>query len=430
MKRTLILLLAMCFVTGSAHGAELALAPLVECTPRGGLPNVLAKLKTKGAEVRIGYLGGSITAQEGWRPKTLAWFQKTYPDAKVSQINAAIGGTGSDLGVYRLKQDVLDHKPDLMFVEFAVNDGGQSPDKIYKCMEGIVRQTWRSIPDCDICFVYTVTDTLIPPLFEGKMQRSASAMERVAEHYGIPSIHLAVEVARLAKEGKLILKAKKPTTDEERAKVGDKLLFAPDGVHPYPETGHELYLQAIVRSWPKIEAASVKVGPHAVGAPLVADNYEDAKLIPISQAKLSAGFHKLDPATDTLAKRFANRLPQLYRANKAGETINFKFKGRSAAIYDLLAPDAGQVTVTVDDQPPVVRPRFDAFTTYARLGTLALASDLPDGVHTVKIEVHQNQPDKAKILAQRNEKTDDPKRFDDTAFYPGAILLIGDLLPD
>ena len=162
----------------------------------------------------------------------------------------------------------------------------------------------------------------------------------------------------------------------------------------------------------------------------MADNYEDAKLIPISQAKLSSGFHKLDPGSDTLAKRFANRLPTLYRANKAGETITFKFKGRSAAIYDLLAPDAGQVIVTLDDRPPVVRPRFDAFTTYARLGTLALASDLPDAVHTVKIELHPDQPDKAKILAQRNEKMDDPKRYDDTAFYPGAILLIGDLLPD
>jgi lysophospholipase L1-like esterase len=430
MKRILKLLVLTCFLAGWARGADLPLAPLVECTPRGGLPNVLEKLKTKGAEVRIAYLGGSITAQEGWRPKTLAWFQKTYPDAKVSQINAAIGGTGSDLGVYRLKQDVLDHKPDLLFVEFAVNDGGQAPEKIYKCMEGIVRQTWRAYPNCDICFVYTVTDTLIPPLLEGKMQRSASAMERVAEHYGIPSIHLAVEVARLAKEGKLVLKAKKPTTDEEKSKLGDKVLFAPDGVHPYPETGHELYLQAIVRSWPKIETASAKVVPHALGAPFVADNYEDAKLIPIAQAKLSGGFHKLDPASDTLAKRFANRLPTLYRANKAGETISFKFKGRSAAIYDLLAHDAGQVIVTVDDQAPVVRPRFDSFSTYARLGTLTLASDLPEGVHTVKIEVHPNQPDKAKILAQRNEKMDDPKRFDDTAFYPGAILLIGELLPD
>jgi len=423
-------LLLVTFFSFCARGADLPLAPLVECTPRSGLPHVLKKLATPGADVRIAYFGGSITAQEGWRPKTLAYFQKTYPQAKVTQISAAIGGTGSDLGVFRLKQDVLDHQPDLVFVEFAVNDGGQSPEKIYKCMEGIVRQTWKVNPNCDICFVYTITDTLIPSLLEGKMQRSASAMEKIAEHYGIPSIHMAVEVAKMAREGKLILKAKKPTTDAEKAAIGDKMIFAPDGVHPFPETGHELYLQAIVRSMPAIEAASKSTAPHTLPAPFVADNYENAKLIPIDQAKLSPGFQKLDPAKDKLAKTFANRLPELYRANKPGETITFKFKGRSAAIYDLLAPDAGQVIVTVDDQKPVVRPRFDAYCTYPRLGTLALASDLPDAIHTVKIELHKDQPDKAKILAQRHEKMDNPRRFDDTAFYPGAILLVGDLVHD
>jgi hypothetical protein len=423
------MIFALCVIASlSVAAEELPLAPLVECSPRGGLPNVTRKLETKGAEVRVAYFGGSITAQEGWRPKSLAFLQKSFPDAQVSQINAAIGGTGSDLGVYRLGHDVLAFKPDLVFVEFAVNDGGQSPERIYKCVEGIVRQTWRALPECDICFVYTVTEALIPPLYEGKMQRSATAMERVAEHYRIPTIHLGVEVARLAKEGKLLLKAKRPTTDAERAAVGDKMLFSPDGVHPYPETGHELYLQAIERSWPKIEAAAAKAGPHELKAPLVADNYEAARMIPLDQVKLSAGFAKLDPATDKLAKQFGNRVPALYRTNRPGETVTFKFKGRAAAVYDLLAPDAGQVLVTLDDAKPVMRPRFDAYTTYPRLGTMVIGADLPDAVHTVRLELDKGQPDKAKILAQRGEKMNDAKRFDDTAWYPGAILLLGELV--
>ena len=90
--------------------------PLPECVVRAGLPNVFNKLET-GKTVRLAYLGGSITAQEGWRPKTLKWFQDQFSTAKVEQINAAIGGTGSDLGVFRLKHDVLDHDPDLLFVD-------------------------------------------------------------------------------------------------------------------------------------------------------------------------------------------------------------------------------------------------------------------------------------------------------------------------
>ena len=110
--------------------------------PRGrsGLPNAFAKLR-KGAQVRVAYLGGSITAQDGWRPKTLTWLRQQFPAADVSEINAAIGGTGSDLGVFRLKHDVLDHNPDLLFVEFAVHDSDASPGQIYRSMEGIVRQT-------------------------------------------------------------------------------------------------------------------------------------------------------------------------------------------------------------------------------------------------------------------------------------------------
>ena len=82
--------------------------------------------------------------------------------ATISEINAAIGGTGSDLGVFRFKQDVLVQKPDLVFIEFAVNDGGATPEQIFRCMEGIVRQTWSALPECDICFVYTLTEALAP----------------------------------------------------------------------------------------------------------------------------------------------------------------------------------------------------------------------------------------------------------------------------
>ena len=110
------------------HGQEYPLRDAKEFHVRDGLANVFWKLEA-GKEVRIGYLGGSITAQAGWRPKTLKWFQEQYPNATISEINAAIGGTGSDLGVFRLRHDVLRHKPDLLFVEFAVNDGGVSPHR-------------------------------------------------------------------------------------------------------------------------------------------------------------------------------------------------------------------------------------------------------------------------------------------------------------
>lgn len=425
--RTAFFLLLTTICLHSA-GVEFPLVPAQECRPRAGLPNFLHKVSQPGAELRVGYFGGSITAQTGWRVKTLAHFQKTWPQAKISEINAAIGGTGSDLGVCRLQQDMLAQKPDLLFVEFAVNDGGTQPEQIIRCMEGIVRQTWRALPECDICFVYTVTEALVPALLDGKFQRSASAMESVADHYGIPTIHMGLEVAKLAKEGRLLWKAKLPKTEEEKKIVGDKFVFAPDSVHPHVETGHELYLQAIVRSLQPITQASGKPAAHTLAAAFNASNYEKAKLLPISGAHLSSGITALDMKADAFGKRWANRLPNLHTGSKPGETITFKFKGTRCALYDIVGPDCGQVIVTLDDKPARIVPRFDPYCTYHRLSTLTLGDGLPDVLHTVKIEIHPDQPDKAAILAKNGNTIDKPERFNGTKIFPGAILLVGEIV--
>ncbi len=402
----------------------------VECRERGGLPNVFAKWKA-GKEVRVAYLGGSITEQNGWRPKTLAWFKTQYPASTTVEINAAIGGTGSDLGVYRVRQDVLDHKPDLLFVEFAVNDSGAPMDRILKAMEGIVRQTWRANPSTDICFVYTLTEGMLGDLEGGKFPRAAGAMEQIADHYAIPSIHMGLEVAHLHQAGKLIFTGPLPKTDAERAALNGKIVFSGDGVHPYPETGHQVYLEAIERSMAKIEPVD-KVGRHRLPAPLVADNWEHAKLIPLSAVALSPGWRKLDPASDARAKQFQSRLPELWKTDKPEETITLRFKGTALLIYDLLGPDCGQVSVQVDDKPPVVQSLFDAYSNYHRAATLPVADSASDTVHTIVIRLLPDQPDKLKILHQRQENANitelDPKIYNDTAWYAGAVLLLGDLV--
>ncbi|MBN1845269.1 MAG: hypothetical protein JW810_06265 [Sedimentisphaerales bacterium] len=425
-------LLAAVFLTAgtaAARAADPAMAASspgeAECHVRGGLANVFGSLQG-GAAVRIAYLGGSITAQDGWRPKTLEWFRRQYPQAKVSQINAAIGGTGSDLGVFRLEHDVLRYHPDLLFVEFAVNDGGAAPERIHKAMEGIVRQTWQADPNTDICFVYTLTENMLPELQEGKYPRAAAAMEELAEHYRIPSIHMGWQVARLVQQGKVIFRAPRPPEGQNDPPAG-AIPFSPDGVHPYPDTGHELYREAAVRSMERIRTAGTP-GPHVLTAPLRPDHWQAAKMIPLSRAELSTGWRKLNSAEHPLAKRFSGRLPEMYLANEPGQTIRLRFRGTHLKIYDLVGPDCGQVVVQLDDEEPRIRPRFDAYCTYHRLATLPVAEGLSDGIHTVSLEIHPDQPDKAEILSRRKENIDDPARFDDTAWYAGAILVIGDLV--
>src|SRR6478672_2832180 len=91
---------------------------------RGSLNNLSHKLKSENSDsLTIAFIGGSITeAKDGWRDQTMDWFQKHYPQQNIKQINAGIGGTGSSLGVYRINEQVLQNNPDLVFIEFAVND--------------------------------------------------------------------------------------------------------------------------------------------------------------------------------------------------------------------------------------------------------------------------------------------------------------------
>lgn len=427
----LISLLSPCGMSARFGQAEI-LRDAVECKVRGGLPNVFAKWKA-GKDVRVAYLGGSITAQNGWRPKTLAWFNEQHPNSRSVEINAAIGGTGSDLGVFRLRQDVLQHMPDLLFVEFAVNDGGAPTDRILKAMEGIVRQTWHSDPTIDICFVYTLTEGMLGDLDSGKFPHAASVMEQVADRYGIPSIHLGLEVARLHRAGKLIFTGPLPTSDAERTALNGKIVFSPDGVHPYESTGHELYLQAIQRSFAKIAAAAVVPEPHSLPTPLLADNWEQAKLVSLNDVALSGDWQKLKPSMDRKAEEYRRYLPGLWKADRPGATMTVRFKGTSLLIYDLLGPDCGQVSVQVDQHPAYDVSRFDAFCLYHRLGVLPVADSVPYGVHTAILRILPEQPDKLKILHQRKENagitTLDPKVYNDTAWYAGAVLVVGEILP-
>jgi len=313
----------------------------VEFSVRGGCPTFFQKLKA-GNAVKIAYLGCSITAQNGWRPQTLKWFREQYPNATVDQIHAAIGGTGSDLGVFRLANDVLQHKPDLLFVEFAVNDGGASPDRITKSMEGIVRQTWAADPTLDICFVYTATQGMLKDLQGGKYPRAASVMESIADHYAIPSIHMCLRAAQMEANGTVIFKETKSTEERLAAMAKGTYYFSKDGVHPYDDTGHVLYLEAVARGMEEIRKVG-KPGSHALGAPIDPLNWEKAQMVPFGDGELSAEWRLLDPEKDDMAKRFRSRFPKMWRASTPGATVTFKVRGSKVSIFDLLGSRCGVV---------------------------------------------------------------------------------------
>lgn len=382
---------------------------------RAGLPNFFTKLKT-GGPLTIAYFGGSITAASGgWRDQSVKWFQQQYPQAQIKQINAGVGGTGSDLGVFRLRRDVLSQQPDLVFVEFAVNDGGPY---IHETMEGIVRQIWRANPATDICFVYTVAGNMLPTLQQGQLWPSMLAMEHIAQHYGIPSIQLGIEVLALLKAGKLVFQGK-------QEQYPDKLVFSGDNIHPNTATGHRLYTEALIRAMQALKNND-HVITHSLIAPYTKNNWEDAQMIAVQNLPKTGQWSDLSNSNDSLAIQFRQRFPSLVKSTQPGSSLQIRFNGRLAGLYDLVGPGCGQYAAIIDGQAPKRYPRFDRHATYYRSHYFFLPL-LEMGAHNIHLEVSAEKLDKVAILKTDTNEPGDPAKYKEDACYAGWLLLLGHL---
>ena len=398
-----------------------SLSKLKEFHQRNGLPNLFWKIKNS-RQVRIAYLGGSITAAgNGWRDLTFSWFRTRFPQTVFVQTNGGIGGTGSDLGVFRLEHDILESKPDLVFIEFAVNDGGKSRESVLQTMEGIVRKTWKTLPNTELCFVYTIAEQQCTDLVSGKIHPTVLAMEELAEYYGIPTIHMGIQVAKLFKEEKLLFAAD-PIENQH------KIVFTQDHVHPLSESGHPLYASAVVKYLGQMKDRG-KAVPHLLGNPYVSNNWEGARKINISDVKMSDDWVKL-PSDNGLASSFSNYLPAVYKG-VPGCKLNFKFRGTALGLYDIIGPETAMLKISVDKKEQKVL-RFDKYCSYNRLNNILLFDQLANELHTVEIEVLDETFDKGKILADSNlEKFKaDEKPFAGNNYLLGNILIIGELVKE
>lgn len=400
---------------------DYSLKKATEVTIRKGLPNFFKKIQNN-QTVKVAYLGGSITQQPGWRVHSKEWMRNTYPQAEFEEIHASIGGTPSRLGVFRLENDVLKHDPDLLFVEFAVNDEGLSDNEIYKSMEGIVRKTWRHNPKTDICFVYTVKLSMLEQLQNGYFPRTASLMEEIAEHYGIPGIHFGVEITRLLDDGKIIFKGERPVNPQQKPMV-----FSSDGVHPFPETGHKLYNEAIIRSFKKMDDNADPYN-HLLKEPFIENNYEHAALIPVNRDMLQGTWSHVNDTARNFVRNLDQKsnLPALWYSDDAGDRLTYTFTGKLVGIYDVIGPDCGKIIVKTDDQPEKEILRFDKYTVYHRLSYFIVDDNLDQKTHTVTITISNDSVDKASILMEnrRDKYRDNPRMFEGNAWYPAALMVL------
>lgn len=413
-----------------------------ELTPRGGLPRFFAKARA-GHPLTVAYFGGSITNHEGWRPQTFARLQQMVPQSRLSMVNAAVGGTGSIVGVFRADRDLITHRPDLVFIEFAVNDAGDAarrPRDVLRALEGIIRKVRLANPEADLCLVYTMQTANVDTLRSGRCQLAAALHEQVAVHYHLPSIHVGPAVVHAIDASEAVFLGKVADKAAGRDAQG-RLVLTEDNTHPVIPTGHAFYADIVMRSLLTLAAAAPPAAaqPAPLPPPLLGESWERATTIPLAGHALFRGaWEKLTSGSGPACMRFGRShyawFPFLFRTGQPGASVTVRFRGTMIGLKGMDGPDSGIVEIRVDDRPPTLDNHFTVYNTRWFYGGASLP-ELPAGEHTITWTLSAEKPDKAKILSsywrQDNDRDlrENPAKYEPTTFSVAEITLVGEILP-
>ena len=249
----------------------------------------LMKRAANGESLVIGFLGGSITQGSlSSTPKNCyaylvyEWWKKSFPNAAFSFVNGGIGGTTSHYGGARAWKDVLCYRPDIVTVDFSVNDDAN--EFFVLIYEGTLRRLLAA-PSAPAVVV-------LNNVFYDTGKNAQDYHNRIADHYGIPHVSIKDTVYPDVESGKIV-----------RADI------TPDNLHPN-DKGHRLVADEICKlldsikaeveeetiAGENIEGKSTKTEASVLlPAPLTENAYEHSRLIQIQDNEAILDGFLVDP---------------------------------------------------------------------------------------------------------------------------------------
>lgn len=244
----------------------------------------LMKRAANGESLVIGFLGGSITQGSlSSTPKNCyaylvyEWWKKSFPNAAFSFVNGGIGGTTSHYGGARAWKDVLCYRPDIVTVDFSVNDDAN--EFFEETYEGTLRRLLAA-PSAPAVVV-------LNNVFYDTGKNAQDYHNRIADHYGIPHVSIKDTVYPDVESGKIV-----------RADI------TPDNLHPN-DKGHRLVADEICKLLDSIKAEveeetiagkSTKTEASALlPAALTENAYEHSRLIQIQDNEAILDGFLVDP---------------------------------------------------------------------------------------------------------------------------------------
>lgn len=267
----------------------------------GPLRNALARAEA-GNTLNLGFIGGSITQgcnascpENNYVSRVCAWFAQRYPE--VHYINAGIGGTTSQFAAARVQEDLLKYRPDIVFVEFSVND--ENTPHYRETFEGLIRKILKSgaaaVVIHNVCY-----DT------------GASAQEmhlEIAKHYDLPALSARETLYQFVLEKELDVRS-----------------ITEDDLHPN-DLGHQMLAQLVIEFLENLPDGQGSTGQ--LPSPLTENQYENSfRLDQRTACPVLRGFTP-DPEPQ-------NRITQMFRhgylGRSIGDSVFFHVSGSCIAV--------------------------------------------------------------------------------------------------
>ena len=342
----------------------------------------------RGENLKAVFFGGSLTwganASDpnvtSWRALTMDMLCDKYPKAHWRFKDSAIGGTGSSLGVFRMERDVFRHDPDLVLLDFTLNDGlegGEAGinDSKNHSYEAIIRECVKR-------------GVAVLPVFLTARKHveltDITQLKRRLEHIEIFRQYNLEYADVLGLMNRDFLDEKINTAELWSQETND-------AVHPC-DTGYAAYAEYFRREWERIEN-SVEKTPVLPPQFISGESFSNLMRVELAQQMLQ-GWKVAAPCVvsdcfDWLSSRWLDNVIVQTTENGELKPLNFKVKAQRVAVMIETVSDSVPFSVAVDGaelQEIKVRSVLRS-----QLHYVVLADGLePEKLHTISVVPSKN----------------------------------------
>lgn len=277
-----------------------------------------------GEKITIGTIGGSITqgtaastTDERYANRALQWWAKAFPKAQLDFVNAGIGATDSYIGVHRVDADLLSKKPDVVIVEFSVNDTDAALN--LQTYDSLVRKILQAENHPAVILLFTTQE-------DGTSLQDTHM--QIGSSYNLPMISYKNAVLPEIEAGKFTWKD-----------------ISPDNIHPN-SVGHGIigellwsYFNSVYAKLDQIDTSDLTF----TAPPVTRDLYAKGQLLDSKNLtpKTMQGFEQA---------KVSNQFPNDWTTKEGGE-LTFEVTGSNIGVlyYKTVDGKSGQYCVYVDD---------------------------------------------------------------------------------